>query len=48
MADQDGDIAGIVGAARAAGFTVLGIRAAVRLGTGEKVESDLLEWVDLA
>lgn len=41
-------IAEIVKAARAAGFTVLGIRAAVRLGTGEKVESDLLEWVDLA
>ncbi|WP_134765098.1 hypothetical protein [Nocardioides sp. 1609] len=41
-------ITDIVKAARAAGFTVLGIRAAVRLGTGEKVESDLLEWVDLA
>ena len=41
-------ITDIVKAARAAGFTVLGVRAAVRLGTGEKVESDLLEWVDLA
>lgn len=41
-------IADIVKAARAAGFTVLGIRAAVRLGTGEKVESDLLEWIDFA
>ena len=41
-------IVDIVKAARAANFTVLGIRAAVRLGTGEKIESDLLEWVDFA
>lgn len=41
-------ITDIVTAARAAGFTVLEVRAAVRLGRGEKVESDLLEWVDLA
>jgi len=40
-------ITDIVKAARAAGLTVLGVRAAVRLGTGEKIESDLLEWVDL-
>lgn len=41
-------IAKIVKTARAAGLVVLGIRAAARLGTGENVESDLIEWVDLA
>lgn len=41
-------IAGLVQAARANGFGVLGVRAAVRLGTGETVESELMDWVDLA
>lgn len=40
-------ITGIVQGARAVGLTVLGIRAVARLGTGEKVESDLMVWVDL-
>jgi hypothetical protein len=40
-------IVGIVEAAREQGLTVLGIRASVRLGSGEKIESDLLEWLDL-
>ncbi|MCM3662388.1 hypothetical protein M3148_15515 [Georgenia satyanarayanai] len=41
-------VGGIMQVARAAGFTVLGVRAVARLGTGEKVESDLMVWVDLA
>lgn len=41
-------IRGIVQGARAAGFTVLGVRAVARLGTGEEVKSDLMVWVDLA
>lgn len=40
-------IRGIVATARAAGQIVVGVRAVARLGTGEKVESDLMEWLDL-
>ena len=40
-------ISGIVRAARATGVTVTGVRARVRLGTGEAIESRLMTWVDL-
>lgn len=41
-------VEGIVQGARAVGLTVLGVRAVARLGTGEKVESNLMVWLDLA
>lgn len=40
-------VRGIVEVARAAGLTVLGVRAVARLGTGERVESGLMVWMDL-
>jgi hypothetical protein len=39
-------IRGIVLAAGSAGLTVLGVRAVAHLGTGEKIESGLMLWVD--
>lgn len=40
-------IGGIVRAARTSRLTVTGVRARVRLGTGESIESELLRWTDL-
>lgn len=41
-------ISGCVRDTRAAGMSVLGIRADIRLATGEKIQSELMAWVDMA